>query len=113
MPKSRRKAVGFRISHFYWSFLNDIVAVKVLKAVVLTVTADPFLDGSSLRRQNNSVESRPWGILSLLPVASVTQAGGVFVKQVVFLTVNHRGPLPLRELHSTDETIVWRDPGGS
>ena len=29
----------------------------------------------------------------------------------VFLTVNHRGPLPLRELHSTDETLVWRDPG--
>ena len=27
--------------------------------------------------------------------------------------VNHRGPLPLRELHSTGETIVWRDPGGS
>ena len=39
--------------------------------------------------------------------------GGIFVKQVVFLTVNHRGPLPLRELHSTGETIVWRDPGGS
>ena len=38
---------------------------------------------------------------------------GVFVKQVIFLTVNHCGPLPLRELHSTDETIVWRDPGGS
>ena len=38
---------------------------------------------------------------------------GIFVKQVVFLTVNHRGPLPLRELHSTSETIVWRDPGGS
>ena len=31
----------------------------------------------------------------------------------VFLTVNHRGLLPLRELHSTDETLVWRDPGGS
>ena len=31
----------------------------------------------------------------------------------VFLTLNHRGPLPLRELHSTDETLVWRDPGGS
>ena len=31
----------------------------------------------------------------------------------LFLTVNHRGPLPLMELHSTDETIVWRDPGGS
>ena len=30
-----------------------------------------------------------------------------------FLTVNHRGPLPLRELHSTDEKLVWRDPGGS
>ena len=30
-----------------------------------------------------------------------------------FHTVNHRGPLPLRELHSTGETIVWRDPGGS
>ncbi len=27
--------------------------------------------------------------------------------------MNHRGPLPLRELHSTDETLVWRDPGGS
>ena len=26
--------------------------------------------------------------------------------------MNHRGPLPLRELHSTDETIVWRDPRG-
>ena len=39
--------------------------------------------------------------------------GGIFVKQVVFLTVNHCRPLPLRELHSTGETIVWRDPGGS
>ena len=38
---------------------------------------------------------------------------GIFVKQIVFLTVNHRGPLPLRELHSTDDTIVCRDPGGS
>ena len=37
---------------------------------------------------------------------------GVFVKQVIFLMVNHCRPLPLRELHSTDETIVWRDPGG-
>ena len=35
------------------------------------------------------------------------------MKQVIFLTVNHCGPLPLRELHSTDDTIVWRDPGGS
>ncbi len=42
-----------------------------------------------------------------------TQTSGIFVKQVVFHTVNHRGPLPLKELHSTGETIVWRDPGGS
>ncbi len=45
--------------------------------------------------------------------AQRTQTCGTFVKQVVFLTVNHRGPLPLRELHSTGETIAWRDPGGS
>ena len=25
----------------------------------------------------------------------------------IFLTVNHHGPLPLSELHSTDEPIVW------
>ena len=42
-----------------------------------------------------------------------TQTSGIFVKQVVFHTVNHRRPLPLKELHSTGETIVWRDPGGS
>ena len=88
----------------------------------------PPLEGTSLHRRNNSVE-RPWGILSLFTTCSrlrvnspfqrlqVTRTNmyvcGVFVKQVVFLTVNHRGPLPLMELHSTDETIVWRDPGGS
>ena len=27
--------------------------------------------------------------------------------------MNHCGPLPLKELHSTGETIVWKDPGGS
>ena len=42
-----------------------------------------------------------------------TQTSGIFVKQVVFHTVNHRRLLPLKELHSTGETIVWRDPGGS
>ena len=42
------------------------------------------------------------------------ETGDIFVvKQVVFLRVNHRGPLPLRELHSTDETRVWRDPVGA
>ena len=40
-----------------------------------------------------------------------TQTSVIFVKQVVFHTVNHCGPLPLKELHSTGETIVWRDPG--
>ena len=25
--------------------------------------------------------------------------------------VNHREPLPLRELHSTDETLAWRELG--
>ena len=38
---------------------------------------------------------------------------GIFVKQVGFHRVNHCEPLPLKELHSTGETIVWRDPGGS
>ena len=48
-----------------------------------------------------------------LPAVVMIQTCGVFVEQVVFLTVNHHGPLPLKELHSTDETWVWRDPGGS
>ena len=74
-------------------------------------------DGSRLPQ--HSVE-RPWGILSpfttclRLPVISpcqkLTKTSGDFVNQVVFLTVNHRGPLPLRELLCTDETIVCRDP---
>ena len=87
----------------------------------------PPLEGTSLHRWHNSVE-RPWGILSLfttcfwLRVNSPFQSHlgdtdihgcGILLKQVIFLTVNHRGPLPLRELHSTDDTIVWRDPGGS
>ena len=42
----------------------------------------------------------------IVKMSSLCKAG-------VFLTVNHRGPLPLRELHSSDETLVWRDPGGS
>ena len=41
---------------------------------------------------------------SVLPAAVVTQTFGVFMEQVVFLTVNHRGPLPLKKLHSTEET---------
>ena len=34
----------------------------------------------------------------------VTETSEVFVKQDTFQTVNHRGHLPLRELHSTDDT---------
>ena len=44
---------------------------------------------------------------------AATQTRVVFVKRVVFLMVNHGRLLPLREVHSTDEAIVWRDPGGS
>ena len=44
---------------------------------------------------------------------AVSQTNGVFVNQVEIIPANHRGPLPLRELHSTDETTVWRDPRGS
>ena len=47
------------------------------------------------------------------PIMSEHNVWTSFVEQVVFLTVNHRGPLPLKELHSTDETWMWRDPGGS
>ena len=47
------------------------------------------------------------------PISDTDIICDFFWKQIVFLTVNHRGPLPLREFHSTDETIVWRDPGGS
>ena len=78
-----------------------------------------------LREIHSTGETRVWrdpggSWACLLPVykwnhlpKAVTQSSGVVVKQVVFLTVNHRGPLPLTELHSTDETRVWRDPGGS
>ena len=38
---------------------------------------------------------------------------GILLNEVIFLTANHCGPLPVRKLHSTGETIVWRDPGGS
>ena len=78
----------------------------------------PPLDGTSLHRRNKSVE-RPWGILACLRL-QFTVAEAVTQTKVMtfcgagpFLTVNHRGPLPVGELHSIDKTIVWRDPGGS
>ena len=43
---------------------------------------------------------------------SAIQTCGVFVEQVVFLTVNYRGPLPLKELHSTGERISVERPWG-
>ena len=64
---------------------------------------------------NNKILKRPEKRKQYPSEITCPQAvtSGFLVKQVVFLTVNHCGPLPLRELHSTGETIVWRDPGGS
>ena len=42
-------------------------------------------------------------VKALKRITRRTQTSGIFVKQVVFHTVNHRGPLPLKELHSTDK----------
>ena len=85
------------------------------------------LEGTSLHRRNNSVE-RPWGdlepVYNLCPITNelIHPTRGcdtdlicvvLFSQQVIFLTVNHCRPIPLRKLHSTDEAIVWRDPGGS
>ena len=47
-----------------------------------------------------------------LPEA-VTQTSGLFLQPANFLTVNPRGPLPLREIRFIGETIERRDPGGS
>ena len=108
---------------------RGVCGVFVKQVIFFTVSPwTPPLEGTSLHRRNNSVE-RPWGILSLfmtcfwLRVNShfTEEAVGdtdiyvcsIFVKQVIFLMVNHCGLLPLGALHSTNETIVWRDPGGS
>ena len=77
----------------------------------------PFRELHSTDDNRSSVE-RLWGILSLcktsfsLPVNfrelhstkdNRSHVGGILLKQVVFLTVNHRGPLPFKELHSTED----------
>ena len=99
----------------------------LLKLVVfLTVNhrRPPPLEGISLHRRNKECgetlgDLEPvYDLFTItseftLPEAVTQTCGDIFVKQVVFLTVNHRGPLPVRELHSTEEAIVWRDPGGS
>ena len=97
--------------------------IFVKQVVVLTVNHRGPLPLRELHSTDETIVWRdPGGSWACLPVyetneftlpQAVTQTSGIFVKQVVFLTVNHRGPLPLRELHSTDEIIVWRDPRGS
>ena len=88
------------------------VFVKQVCFFLRWITADPSPWGNFTPPTKQSVE-RPWGILSLFVTRLRLQVKSHFVNQIVFLTVNHRGPLPLKELHSTGETIAWRDPGGS
>ena len=75
----------------------------------------PLWEEHSLQnaKKNNKITKKKNSDRSSKKQCSRTQTSGIFVKQVVFHMVNHRGPLPLKELHSTGETIVWRDPGGS
>ena len=92
--------------------VNSHVFVKHVCLFLRWITADPSPWGNFTPPTKQDVE-RPWGILSLSVTRLPLQVKSHFVNQIVFLTVNHRGPLPLRELHSTGETIAWRDPGGS
>ena len=102
------------------TFTADLVLSTCFKRTgSLTLQGYQILQGDRvLHRRNNSAE-RPFadfGPVQLRPYESihpVTQRGGAFVKQAVFLTMIHRGPHALRKLHSTDETTMWRDPGGS
>ena len=103
-------------SNYKWNHLSrgcdtDIYVCGIFEKQVVFLMVNHFTDDNRY-----SVE-RPWGILSLfttwfrLWVNSPFQrlwhrhiyVCGIFEKQVVFLTVNHRGPLPFRELHSTDD----------
>ena len=81
----------------------------------------PPLEGTSLHRRN---KERGETLGDLEPVSDLSTVKSEFtleeavtqtyiVERVVFLTVNHRGPLSSREFHSTDEISVWRDPGRS
>ena len=81
----------------------------------------PPLEGTSLHRRNKECgealgDLEP--VYDLFTITSEITARGCdtdkwHLCKAGFSRVNHRGPLPLRELHSTDETTVWRDPGGS
>ena len=78
-------------------------AYKMLKETTKPLRRRVLIEESLAKSSKNKYKKSTWR----------TQTSGIFVKQVVFHTVNHCGPLPLKELHSTSETIVWRDPGGS
>ena len=82
-----------------------------LPAAVMTQTCSVFVDQVFIYLLFFLKGELPW--TPPLARGCDRRVRGSFVEQVVFLTATHRGPLPLRELHSTDETRVWRDPGGS
>ena len=65
------------------------------------------------KKQFNAKKNREEKTVTSMKSHGQKLTSGIFVKQVVFLTVNHRGLLPLMELPSTGETIVSRGPGGS
>ena len=90
-----------------WCFVEQVAFIRC-------ITADPSPWGNCTPPTKHEYGET---LGDLEPVydlfTSTSEFTLAFVKQVVFLPVNHRGPLPLREIHSTDETWVWRDPGGS
>ena len=72
----------------------------------------PPLEGTPLHQRNGSVE-RPRVTLNPFVTCLQVQVTSNFVSHIVFLMVNHCRLLRFREFHSTNETIAWRDPGGS
>ena len=73
------------------------------------------IEGRICRKRSNNAMLKRTEEKAVTSVKSHGQklTSGIFVKQMVFLMVNHRGLLPLRELPSTGETIVFRGPEGS
>ena len=70
--------------------------------------SSPVEETSLHQRSTSNSKDRNWGLFSLrnsdynargcdTDVRCLCEAGR-------FFTVNHRGPLPLREIHSTDDT---------
>ena len=82
----------------------------------------PPLEGTSLHRRNKECGETLGGlepVYDLFTIISEITARGCdtdkwhLCKAGFFKGESPRTPLPLRELHSTGETTVWRDPGGS